>query len=78
MNKILIIDSNYQNLFNNKNKGKENLYKVYSKSGELITNFVVERADWYVEKGLAEKKSDEPMSIKLLVEFKIGNHDTKL
>jgi len=46
-------------------------YKVYSKSGELITNFISKRADWYIEKGLAEKKSDESMSIKLLVEYKI-------
>jgi len=46
-------------------------YKVYSKSGELITSFISKRADWYIEKGLAEKKSDESMSIKLLVEYKI-------
>jgi len=70
MHNTLIIDNSYQSLFNNKNKDNKNLYKVYSKSGELINNFIVERADWYIKKGLAEKKSDEPMSIKLLVEFK--------
>lgn len=77
MHKAIFIDSQYQKMFSQKNKDRKNLYKVYSKSGELINNFVVERADWYIEKGLAEK-TDEPMSIKLLVEFKIGNHDTKL
>ena len=49
--------------------------QVFSIKGNLMFLCIEKRANWYLERGLAEKLSENPLAIKLLFETKNeGNH----
>ncbi len=55
------------------NKRKNKIYgncQIYSKAGNLITLCLEDRANWYLDRGLAVKKTESPLSIQLLFEVK--------
>lgn len=59
---------------NRKNKIYGNC-QVYSPNGNLMFLCIEKKANWYLSRGLAEKTSDSPLSIKLLFEPENeGNH----
>jgi len=63
---------------NTRNKQRDNkIYgncQVYSPKGNLMFLCLEKRVNWYLNKGLAEKISDNPITIKLLFEPKDEGH----